>query len=39
MGEAVVLGIVLVLLAGVAGLLVREQRRFHADRGRDPPPS
>lgn len=36
MGEAVVLGIVLLLLAGVATLLVREQRRFHAERGDDP---
>ncbi len=37
MGEAVVLGVVLLLLAGVAGLLVREQRQFRAGQRRDPP--
>lgn len=37
MGELVVLAVVLLLLAGVAGLLVREQRQVRAERRPDRP--
>lgn len=37
MGEAVALAVVLLLLAGVAGLLVRERRQLRAEREREPP--
>lgn len=43
MGEAMVLGIALVLLAGVAAMLMRERRQLRHERMRDaglhdPPP-